>query len=189
MKEIEKYFQKINTNNLKDNLIEEYYLLKDDHNELYIKSEFFIMTIFTHGSKWAENLFKDLYNANPKINDIVNQVNNFVGLSVDIEYNNNSFKNAILIPQQKPDNIEENKNTCTEITLPENINLKNVKIRILRKKVPLDFIENLGSGSQFLLSENEKIEVELLQGEKVIGKGVLEKVEEGYSLEITEVQN
>lgn len=47
----------------------------------------------------------------------------------------------------------------------------------------------MGSGSQFLLSENEKVEVQLIKDNKVIGKGILEKVDDGYSLEIIEVQN
>ncbi|EDP73975.1 hypothetical protein [Hydrogenivirga sp. 128-5-R1-1] len=185
MKEIEKYFSKVNIKRIKETISDEYYLLKDEHNSLFVKSEFFVMAIFSHGSKWAENLFSDLYNNPPSYNEIINDIRNFEGLSIDVEINGDVFKNAILIPENKPVNKnEESKLSSVE----DKISLKNVVIRVLKKKVPLDFIESVGSGSQFLLSENEKIEVELIQNNKIIGKGILEKIDDGYSLEITEVQ-
>jgi flagellar motor switch/type III secretory pathway protein FliN len=183
MKIIKEFFENFKSEEIDSkDFYEEYYLLKNKNNELLIKSEFFVMTIFSLGPKWAETLFEKIYGKKAEINEIVNNVRNFTGISINVEFNNNLYENAILLSKEK-----DIKNLKTQISDTEEINFQNVVVRVLKKKVPLDFIEKAGSSTQFLLSEDEKLEVEILQNGKVIAKGILEKLSDGYNIEITEV--
>lgn len=158
-------------------LNDEYYLIKNKNNKLFIRTDFFVSQIFSKGSKWGENLFKELFNEEVESNDIVEQINVLSGYSIDID----NIDNAIIIETKAKFNKEIRKEKKLK-QYPDKL-----IIRALKKRVSLEELNKIGSGTEFILSEDNKLEVEILDGKRVIAIGELKKLKDGYSLNIKEV--
>ncbi len=187
LSKIQDFFKDFKINKVSfDNLKGEYYYLEGDSYKLLIRSDFFAFNIFSKGSKWGETLFKNLFGIQSKNSDIINEIEKFRGYSVDIQLNGEVFKNALLIPINEPIENEKEKQISKENKshLP-----RKIVLRIAKKKVPLDLVEQIGGGSQMILNHESSMEVELIDitNDKILGKGILKKEIDGFNLEITEV--
>ena len=142
------------------------------------------MLVFSKGSDWAENLFRDLFGSK----EIHTEVSENIRISPDdivflVENDDQVFSKGIVIKTKsykKESPVEPEARQNRDIPLP-------VVLRIFKKTVPLSEIDSIGETSEIFLSNGKQLDVDLLVNGEVIGKGLLKKENEEFRLRITEL--
>ncbi|MDQ7055971.1 MAG: hypothetical protein Q9M89_05680, partial [Persephonella sp.] len=149
----------------------DYYSVYSKDATLYIKSDLFVMTVFSRGSDWAEDIFKKAFSTGSVKTEVVE----------GIEINPEDTVFNITVEQQKFDygiviksHSFNDKKTESKAEEREEISLP-VVIRIFSKTIPISEMENIGEMTEILISQQPQFNVELLVNGRVIGEGVLRK--------------
>jgi len=171
-----------------DRINSDYYYITDGKNWLYVKSDLFVMLVFSLGSDWAKKLFTDLFPSEELKDDVADHVP-ITGDEIVFNVSNEGqfFPNGIILKTDRKKSEagavigKETGLGQRQISLP-------VVVRVFSKQIPLSDIDSIGETSEILLSSTEPVEVELLVNGNIIGKGLLKREDgKGYKLKITEL--
>ncbi len=143
------------------------------------------MLVFTKGSDWGENLFRDIFGSEEIHTDVFETVDILPeDIVFDVENEGQFFDYGIIIKtgrtNKKKINGQSEQKIAKSIPLP-------VVIKLFSKEIPLSEIDNIGETSQILLSNSNQFDVELLVNGDIIGKGILKKDDENFKLKIVEL--
>ena len=133
--------------------------------------------VFTEGSRWGEELFREIFNEEIKETEIYEELFLDKPFKVfDIEVNDQIYEAGILIYESNVQTQEEEKN-IEDIELP-------VVLRIFQTKISLNELDKIGESSEIILDEGDILPVELLINGKVIGNGEIKIKNDEYKLKI-----
>lgn len=133
--------------------------------------------VFTEGSRWGEELFREIFNEEIKETEIYEELFLDKPFKVfDIEVNDQIYEAGILIYESNVQTQEEEKN-IEDIELP-------VVLRIFQTKISLNELDKIGESSEIILDEGDILPVELLINGKVIGNGEIKIKNNEYKLKI-----
>ncbi|WP_457640007.1 hypothetical protein [Persephonella sp.] len=167
---------------------EDYYLITDGKNSLFIKSDLLVMLVFSHGSTVAEDIFREIFNTEEFSTEVKEEVQitpQFT--SFRVEKDGQIFENGILIySPEKEEKKEENSERPVHSFAEKGISLP-VVVRVFSRQIPLSQIDSIGESSEILISQSDNIDAELLVNGEVIGKAVLTKDKENFRLKIVEL--
>ncbi len=149
-----------------------------------VKSELFVLLVFTEGAKWGEELFKYLFdtdNSKTNIYEYLTLDNEFYSFNVKTE--DQEFINGILIYREKKEREKDKdifKKPLNDIHLP-------VVLKIFQTEISLQELEKLGESSEIILSEGSTFPVEILVNGKAVGSGEITVGKDEYTLKIKEI--
>ncbi|WP_456392116.1 FliM/FliN family flagellar motor switch protein [Persephonella sp.] len=182
--------EKLEESNTTDSTVLEgdYYCVEARGYLLCIKSDLFVMLVFSRGSDWAEGLFTEAFGITEPETDVKNGITVEAGdLIFDVENEGQLFKKGILVryPEKQLPGTEK---TVTAVSPAEGKSISlPVVIRLFSREVNISDIDNIGETSEILISGNEEVDVELVVNGEIIGKGRLKKEDEKLKLRITEL--
>ncbi|MBK3331894.1 hypothetical protein GWK41_02280 [Persephonella atlantica] len=161
----------------------DYYSVFSEDAALYIKSDLFVMTVFSRGSDWAEEIFKKIFHSDTTNTEVVERLEiNPEDTVFDVTADQQKFDYGIIVKlfSSVEESTTNRKGEEKDISLP-------VVIRVFSKTIPISEIENIGETTEILISQHSQFDVELLVNGRVIGKGVLRKEQNSFKLKISQL--